>query len=166
MDSDLVREPVDYDGAVVFEKAVSLGHEQLQIEASRVLKPNFYSRKWCRGEDLKVTLKSLGIEPFTAESVLKYKERMDNRLFWRNIVPMTIEATAPGMFAGFVGSFWMLFLGSILVISGTPISSWCGCLGLLILALFSAGLGLIVLIDSGKVTQLIIRWERKDVVYH
>lgn len=60
----------------------------------------------------------------------------------------------------------MLFLGSILVISGTPISSWCGCLGLLILALFSAGLGLIVLIDSGKVTQLIIRWERKDVVYH
>jgi len=170
MTSVLTREPVKFDGAVVFEKAVALGSEELRKQAEQLfsgyhdIEPDYrYGRRSLRQDFLKV-MKSLGIEPYTEQSVLDYKERLQARLWWRNLPAEALEAIAPVVAAGgFVCTFICLFIASVLTVAGFTFVSWWGYIGLSCIFLFGLGLMLLALVDSGKIKVSVVRWENRDI---
>lgn len=166
MTAILERQPVQYDGEVILEKAIALGSEELRSKARDLFEGVSCRRQeYCRTGDLKKTLVSLQIEPYTAESVEIYKARMERSVSLRNL-PSRVLADAPNVFGtcGVIALFvWAIIASVCVTFNLVSMAWWFGAIGLAALASLGTAIGIATLFDHGWLKVRKLKWRSNNL---
>lgn len=170
MTAVLERKPVQYDGEVIFDKAITLGGEELLRRAESVFKSR--ASRWarythCEKRDLEHTLVSLQIEPYTHESVEKYKLRMKRSVMLRNL-PSRVLADVPevcgpcGVIALVV---WAVIASVCVTFNLVAIAWWFGVIGIVATCSIGIAIGIGTLSDYGWIKVRELHWRSNDITW-